>query len=338
MMSFGMNSLTDRLFAIVDLLRGGERLTTEALAEHFGVSERTIRRDLLRLQDLEVNVETLPGRGGGVSLGRDSLLPALRFTDDEVLVLALGLKQGQYTQEPRFAKAAESAFKRLEHVLSESLGERMDSVLQALETEGSEVLRIEKVESHTMLEVSRAVQQRKRLEVRYQSYQSGFTYRLLDPYGVVYLNSNWYVAGYCHLRKDVRTFRLDKLAVLHATGETFTPPRDFKALKTISSSLARAQFPGSVPCRVWLQTNLAEVSNYIPAYVASFEPVDDGVLLTVMAHPAWFWRVSLYLLELPFAARILGPDAFKESFKTLASHIEKLASGSLVEHIGTDKL
>ncbi len=62
-----MSDLTNRLFAIVDLLRGQKQLTTQALAEHFGVSERTIRRDLTRLQDLEVEVETLPGRGGGVT-------------------------------------------------------------------------------------------------------------------------------------------------------------------------------------------------------------------------------------------------------------------------------
>jgi predicted DNA-binding transcriptional regulator YafY len=87
MMQFRMNALTDRLFALLDLLRGQQQLTTQALAEHFGVSERTIRRDLARLQNLEVKVETLPGRGGGVTLAKGSLLPALRFTDDEALVL-----------------------------------------------------------------------------------------------------------------------------------------------------------------------------------------------------------------------------------------------------------
>jgi predicted DNA-binding transcriptional regulator YafY len=330
MMQFRMNALTDRLFALLDLLRGQQQLTTQALAEHFGVSERTIRRDLTRLQDLEVKVETLPGRGGGVTLAKGSLLPALRFTDDEALVLALGLKQAQRTKEAKLARAAESAFKRLEHVLTESLGERIDSVLQSLETQSPEALRMEKIESRTMLDVSQAVQQRERLEVRYRSHKSGFTYRNLDPYGIVYLNNNWYVAGYCHLRKDVRTFRLDRLEVLKTTGETFKPPKNFNAFKTISESLAQAPFPGSTPCRVLLQTNLAEASNYIPAYVAMLEPQQDGVMLTVMAHPDWFWRVALYLLELPFAVKILGPDGLKEELEVLAERAKKLAGGKLV--------
>jgi predicted DNA-binding transcriptional regulator YafY len=332
MTPFRMNGLTDRLFAMVDLLRGNAQLTTQALAEHFGVSERTIRRDLARLQDLEVEVETLPGRGGGVTLSRGSgsLLPALRFTDDEALVLALGLKQAQRTNKPHLAKAAESAFKRLEHVLSESLGERIDAVLQTLETETSEgALRIDKVESRTMLDISQSVQGRERLEVRYRSHKSGFTYRQLDPYGIVYLNNNWYVAGYCHLRKDVRTFRLDRLEVLRTTKEIFSPPKNFNAFKTISESLAQAQFPGSVPCRVLLQTNLVEASNYVPAYVAMLEPQQDGVMLTVMAHPDWFWRVALYLLEFPFAVKVLEPDGLKSALETLAKRARKLAQGNL---------
>jgi predicted DNA-binding transcriptional regulator YafY len=331
MIPFRMNGLTDRLFAMVDLLRGNAQLTTQALAEHFGVSERTIRRDLTRLQDLEVEVETLPGRGGGVALSRGSgsLLPALRFTDDEALVLALGLKQAQRTQEPRLAKAAESAFKRLEHVLSESLSERIEAVLQTLETESSQSLKLEKIESRTMLDISQAVQQRERLEVRYRSHESGFTYRNLDPYGVVYLNNNWYVAGYCHLRKDVRTFRLDRLEVLCTTGETFKPPKNFNAFKTISESLAQAPFPGSVPCRVWLQTNLPEASKHIPAYVAMLEPHENGVMLTIMAHPEWFWRVALYLLEFPFPVKVIEPAGLKEGLEALAKRASTLAQGNL---------
>jgi predicted DNA-binding transcriptional regulator YafY len=329
-MSFRMNGLTDRLFAMVDLLRGNKQLTTQALAEHFSVSERTIRRDLARLQDLEVEVETLPGRGGGVSLSRGSLLPALRFTDDEALVLALGLKQAQRMKDAKLAKAAESAFKRLEHVLTESLSERIDSLLQSLGLDSAEPLEVGKIESRTMLDVSQAVQQRERLEVRYRSHQSGFTYRKLDPYGIVYLNNNWYVAGYCHLRKDVRTFRLDRLEILKTTGETFKPPKNFNAFKTVSESLAQAPFPGSVPCRVWLQTDLANASKSVPAYVATLEPDKNGVMLTVMAHPDWFWRVAVYLLEFSFPIQVIGPAGLQETLEALAKRAGKLARGKLV--------
>ncbi len=79
-----MESLTGRLFKIVDLLQSAQRLTTGELAHRLGVSERTVSRDIGRLQELELPVEVTPGRQGGVSLAPGALLPALRFTDDEV--------------------------------------------------------------------------------------------------------------------------------------------------------------------------------------------------------------------------------------------------------------
>lgn len=77
-----METLTGRLFKLVDLLQSSQRLTTKELADQLGVSERTVSRDLRRLQDLELPVEVTPGRQGGVSLAPGGLLPALRFTDD----------------------------------------------------------------------------------------------------------------------------------------------------------------------------------------------------------------------------------------------------------------
>ena len=63
-----MTGVIDRLFALVDVLRGQQQMTTVTLAEHFGVSERTIRRDIQRLQALDINVETVQGRGAGDAL------------------------------------------------------------------------------------------------------------------------------------------------------------------------------------------------------------------------------------------------------------------------------
>ena len=321
-MMFKMNGLTDRLFAIVELLQGRRQLTTGALAEHFGVSERTIRRDLIRLQDLEVELDISPGRNGGVKLHRGGLLQALRFTDDEALVLALGLKGAQ--MEPQFAKAAKSALNRLEHVLTEPLRERLEAVLQVTAEAAPD---LSDLTSSTLLGVAEAVQQRRRLEVRYHSRSSGFTYRKLDPYGVVHVNQHWYVTGYCHLREDIRVFRLDRLEVLSATTESFTLPKAFDALAIVSSSLAQAPFPGSVTCRIWLDATPEEVTRNVPGYAATFTPQDTGVMLSVVAHPSWFDRVVWYLLAFPAAIRVIEPPALQEAFAALSLRAATLSRG-----------
>ena len=323
-MMFRMNGLTNRLFAVVELLQGRQKLTTGALAEHFGVSERTIRRDLTRLQDLEVELDISPGRNGGVKLLSGTLLQALRFTDDEALVLALGLKQAEQ-MEPQFAKAAKSALNRLEHVLTEPLRERLEAVLQVT-AETSPELDVE-LTSSTLLNVAEAVRQCRRLEVRYRSRSGGFTYRQLDPYGVVHVNQHWYLTGYCHLREDTRVFRLDRLEVLGVTAENFTIPEGFDALAVVSSSLAQAPFPGSVTCRIWLDATPEEVSRHVPGYAATFTPQDMGVMLSIVAHPDWFDRVVWYLLDFPAAIRVIEPPALQEAFAELSRRAARLSYG-----------
>ena len=84
-------SLPKRLFDLVEALQGRGVRTTEALAAELGVSPRTVRRDLRRLLELDVPVESMPGNNGGVRLEAGALLPAVRFTDDELLALVVGL-------------------------------------------------------------------------------------------------------------------------------------------------------------------------------------------------------------------------------------------------------
>jgi hypothetical protein len=60
------------------------------------------------------------------------------------------------------------------------------------------------------------------------------------------------------------------------------------------------------------------------------EPHEDGVTLTMMAHPDWFWRVALYLVEFPFPVKVIEPAGLKEGLETLAKRAKKLAQGDLV--------
>lgn len=114
-----MESLTGRLFKMVDLLQSTQRLTTKDLAHRLGVSERTVSRDIGRLQNLDLPVEVTPGRQGGVSLAPGALLPALRFTDDEALALGYGLLLARRAGSVALEQATQSASERLSNVLGE---------------------------------------------------------------------------------------------------------------------------------------------------------------------------------------------------------------------------
>jgi len=329
MMMDKMTGLTERLFALVDVLRGQQQMTTMTLAEHFGVSERTIRRDIQRLQALDINVEMVQGRGGGVRLHHGSLLQALRFTDDEALVLALGLKHAQTMNDPYLCKAAETAFQRLEHILTERLRKRLEAVLRDVQTEQKPMSQHE-LRSGLLLDVANAARQRRRLDIRYKSRSSGFRYRQLDPYGVVQVREQWYVTGYCHLRHNVRVFRLDKLELVSKPSsdpETFTIPKGFNALEFVSSSLAESSFEGSVTCRVWFAADLKDITPHVPSYEATLEVQNEGVLLTIVVHSKWLPRIALSLMEIPALLKILEPAELQAAFAGLSERSLRLSEG-----------
>src|SRR5690606_23532748 len=126
------NRLPKRLFDLVEAMQGGQRHTTATLAAQMGVSERTVRRDLGRLQDLDLPVESRPGRNGGVTLPSGALLPALRFTDDELLALVLSLQQAVASEDEQVRSAATRALQRLETVLSPTTRDRIGALQRAL--------------------------------------------------------------------------------------------------------------------------------------------------------------------------------------------------------------
>jgi predicted DNA-binding transcriptional regulator YafY len=83
---------TQRLFALTEYLRGRRTgVTAEALASRFGVTVRTIYRDLDALRDADLPLGAERGRGGGYALDKSYSLPPVNFTAREAaLIIAMG--------------------------------------------------------------------------------------------------------------------------------------------------------------------------------------------------------------------------------------------------------
>ncbi|MEZ4570558.1 MAG: WYL domain-containing protein [Thermomicrobiales bacterium] len=87
--------------------------------------------------------------------------------------------------------------------------------------------------------------------------------REIDPYGLVYLMQRWYLVGYCHLRDDLRMFRLDRIAHCRTLETTFAPPHGFDCLEFATRSIA--SMPGHWPVSVRLDLPLEAARERIPA-------------------------------------------------------------------------
>lgn len=207
----------DRLFQIVQYLRGGRLVTADQLAEKLEVSSRTIYRDIADLQSTGVPIDGEAGVGYVMEEGYD--LPPLMFTRDEIVALVAGARLIRAFGGADMARGAEEALVKIAAVLPEperirarqvqihAIGPRMTDDVRAL---------IDRIEAATDASL--------RLTLDYADKNGAKTDRVIRPLGLWFWGSVWTVVGWCELRQDFRMFRLDRIAGLQ-DGTRFKPER-----------------------------------------------------------------------------------------------------------------
>lgn len=204
----------DRLFQIVQHLRA-RRLTTAAqLGELLGVSERTVYRDI---RDLSLSGIPVTGEAGvGYCLDRGFELTALMFTPDEVEAVVVGLRMAQAFGGQRLRDASVTA---------------LDKVILALpkhrraEVERSQIY-VPPMQRHREVDPMRetlnaAIHDRAVLRICYADDAGKGTEREIQPLALHFWGSVWTLAAWCRLRRDFRSFRLDRVGECARTGEVF---------------------------------------------------------------------------------------------------------------------
>jgi len=156
---------TERLFALAEYLRGRRTgVTAGALAERFGVTLRTIYRDLDTLRDASMPIAAERGRGGGYALDRDYSLPPVNFTAREAALL---VALGRYAIEMRllpFSETLESGLDKVRSALSTSAQRELLKRLEELVFYGVPALPSERA---IRSEVERAWFEQQPLDITY---------------------------------------------------------------------------------------------------------------------------------------------------------------------------
>lgn len=275
------------------------------------------------LQDLGIPVEAIRGRHGSYRLRPGFKLPPLMFTEDEALALTLGLLTARRLGLTAAAPAVEGALAKIERVLPMALRERVQAVQETLILDFSPAGPAPK--SEVVVPLCAAAQQRRCVWMRYQSWQGEETERTLDPYGIVYRPGFWYAVGYCHLRKDLRVFRLDRIAHAEMRDEMFTRPADFDSLVYVMHALANT--PSTWPVEVLLETSLEEAMQLVPPVIATLEQVPGGVMLRCsVGHLEWIAHF-IAGLRCPFV--VLQPPELRDELRKLATRITEMAGRTI---------
>ena len=225
----------DRLFQIVQYLRGGRLLTARTLAERLEVSERTIYRDIADLIGSGVPIEGEAGVGYLMREGYD--LPPLMFTRDEIVALVAGARLIRAWGGHHMARSAEEALVKIAAVLPED--ERARAA--AVQVHAFQMPELDDATRHRIDALEAAVESRTRLTLRYRDAEGRETDRPVRPLGLWFWGKVWTLVAWCELRDDFRMFRLDRIAGMENSGR-FRHERG----RTLKDFFAAADHPVSL--------------------------------------------------------------------------------------------
>ena len=223
----------DRLFQIVQLIRG-RRLTTAAwLAERLEISERTVYRDVADLQRQGVPLE---GEAGvGYRLGKGFDLPPLMFSSDEAQALVAAVRIAQPWLDPKLASGAEDALSRVLSVLPAATRAAAESLVVMVAPLG-----LEPAVHQALQQLRQAAQAKHLCQLAYRDANDKPSHRQVRPLGVFYWGKVWTLAAWCEARRDFRSFRVDRIDKLKVSEAHFKD----EAGKTLADLLRKVQLEG----------------------------------------------------------------------------------------------
>lgn len=319
-----MYSPSTRLLTLLELLQARERVSGPELAARLEVSPRSVRRYITMLQDMGIPVEGERGRYGRYRLRPGYKLPPLMFSDDEAVALTVGLLLLRRSGGLVDAVTTEGAFAKLDRVLPSAVRARVVALHDTLVLEPPRTLGLHAGPvpvAEQLAVLSQGVKERRRVNLTYDR-RGQVTERALDPYAVVQRGPLWHVVGYCHLREEVRIFRVDRIVRLALQDETFRPPAPFDAGDYLDHAFAL--IPALYTAEVLLRTDL-ETARFetFPAAV-TFSPHPEGVLMRCTTD-GFGWLARL-LAKFSFDWAVRAPEelktALREHAQTLVARLE----------------
>lgn len=215
----------DRVIAILIQLQSKKIVKAQELAERFEVSLRTIYRDI---RTLEASGVPIYGEAGiGYSLVDGYRLPPVMFTREEASSFIAAEKLMQKFIDKELGQHYQSAMFKLKSVMQNSDKDWVSSIESKVLIQPSMGNLFNENVPNAMSILFKSVADKTQVVLDYQAIDADVSSeRTIEPVGVFHDHNNWYVFGFCHLRKDYRQFRADRIEGIKKTQTGFTKEHD----------------------------------------------------------------------------------------------------------------
>ncbi|MDR9387615.1 MAG: YafY family protein [Balneolaceae bacterium] len=213
---------TERVMKMFSLMQSStKRLTINELATLFGVSRRTIFRDLNKLEAIGLPITHDPVEGYGVM--KEYRIPPIQFNPKELSTLMVGIQFVKAQVNQSLSEDAAMVESKIRQVINPDLRAFMDVMAERMVIDPSMTFHSEKQKGGDWYTLSGAITSQKTITFSYQN-KKGFTEdRKVDPYLLVFYTDHWNLIGYSHERESIRNYILEKVTNLAVTDEIYVP-------------------------------------------------------------------------------------------------------------------
>ena len=313
-----------RLLRLLSLFQAQRYWSGAALSDRLDVTARTLRRDVDRLRSLGYPVHSTSGTAGGYQLGAGATLPPLLLDDDEAVAVALGLRTAASGSVTGVEEASVRALMKLEQVLPPRLGQRVSALHTFIVPLGRRdpTNRATTVDAERLSAIAGACRDQEGIRFSYHNRAGTPTARVVEPHRLVHTGYRWYLVAWDIVRKDWRTFRVDRIEGKLKTSTRFKPRKppegDFAAF--VSKALSQVPYP--YRARVTLDATVDAISKRIPPSAGVLEAIDErSCMLHTGSHSLEGITIHLSLLGVGF--RVHEPLELIDYIRQLADRLNR---------------
>lgn len=308
----------DRLLHILNLLRARQGLKTSDLAKECEVSERTIYRDVIALSSANIPIYF----DKGYRLLSDAFLPSLNFTLEDYLVLKLSLSSSVLMENSPLKKYAKAVLAKIEANLNPALKKDLEKIQEPLKISIKSSSDFSKLSLMFKL-IEQCILNKKSLKIEYESLETGITTRQVDPYSLIFRRHAWYLIGLCHLRNQIRIFRLNRIKKVSLLDKSFETDPNFSLSTFFKDSweiyqgepvMVKVKFKG-------MGAKVVESGQYHPSEKLS--KLRDGSL-TYEVKVNGIEEIFRWILGFGENAEVLEPPELREKMRKTAENLSKI--------------
>lgn len=198
-------SKVSNVITLLELLQSGRKYSIKELANILEVSERMIRVYKEDLEKAGIYIDTILGPYGGYVLTQSVKVPIRKFSENDYKILNF------YIENEKDDEKKEKLTNLQNKIKGVYIGSKQDTNKFKLEDELQRKFNL----------LTRAIKEKRKVKIRYYSYNKGENERIIDPAEMFLFQDGWYCAAFCEKKQDIRHFELKRIISYELLNEKY---------------------------------------------------------------------------------------------------------------------